>query len=280
MKKYIAGETKAERKARKNASKGRRPFDESIAPVSAPVITHATPDPTKKYYVVCLKWGDKYGPEYVNKLYRMVQRNLTVDHEFICFTENPANLDLGIKVVDLELMPGIEGWWYKPMFFNPKLGLEGTILFLDLDMIVFKNIDKLFSYRPGEFIIIRDFNRHVIKNYDKFNSSIFRLETGQHAHVYHEYMNDIQSISKRFQGDQDWLRFSIKDNYVYWPEEWIQSYKWEMRSKPQMTHGARGTRDFATKGEPKILNETSIAVFHGDPNPHYCKDNWVQDNWK
>ena len=280
MKKYITGETKAERKERKNATKGRRPVDKSITPVEQPAITHATPDPTGKYYVVCLKWGNKYGPEYVNKLYRMVQRNLTVDHEFICFTENPANLDLGIKVVDLELMPGIEGWWYKPMFFNPKLGLEGTILFLDLDMIVFKNMDKLFSYRPGEFIIIRDFNRHVMKNYDKFNSSIFRLETGQHAHVYHEYMNDIQSISRRFQGDQDWLRFAIKDNYVYWPEEWIQSYKWEMRGKPQMTHGARGTRDFQLAGDPKILNETSIAVFHGDPNPHYCKDKWVQDNWK
>ena len=26
--------------------------------------------------VVCLKWGTKYGPEYVNRLYRMVARHL------------------------------------------------------------------------------------------------------------------------------------------------------------------------------------------------------------
>ena len=106
-KKYIPGETKAQRKARKNASKGitqsaNAPQSEARKPE-----IYDKPDPTQKYFVVCLKWGDKYGPEYVNKLYRMVQRNLTIDHEFVCFTENPANLDLGIKVIDLELMKGI-----------------------------------------------------------------------------------------------------------------------------------------------------------------------------
>jgi len=271
MKQYVTGETKAQRKARKRASKG-------ITLATTLTISEA-PDPTKKYYVVCLKWGKKYSSEYVNKLHSMVQRNLTVEHEFVCFTEDPSNLNPSIVVKDLELVAGIEGWWYKPMFFNPNLGLEGTILFLDLDMIVFENIDKLFSYKPGEFVIIRDFNRHVIPNYDKFNSSIFRLDTRQHAHVYHDYMADISGISRRFQGDQDWLRFSIKNNYTYWPEEWIQSYKWEMRGKPRMTVGARGTRDFELAGDPNILPETSIAVFHGDPNPHYCKDDWVQKHW-
>ena len=279
-KKYIPGETKAQRKARKNASKGITPSANAPQSEAIKPVIYDTPDPAKKYYVVCLKWGDKYGPEYVNKLYHMVQRNLTINHEFICFTEQPANLVPGIRVIDLELMPGIEGWWYKPMFFNPNLGLDGVVLFLDLDMIIFKNINKLFSYKPNEFIIIQDFNRHVVRNYDKFNSSIFRLNTGQHAQVYHDYMADKNNISRRFQGDQDWIRHSIKDEYNYWPVDWIQSYKWEMRGKPQMTGGPRGTRDFVTKGEPALLDETSIAVFHGDPNPHYCKDDWVQRNWK
>ncbi|MBO01827.1 MAG: hypothetical protein CMG35_04215 [Candidatus Marinimicrobia bacterium] len=209
----------------------------------------------------------------------MVQRNLTLDHEFICITENPTNLDPGIKIMDLELKAGIEGWWYKPMIFNPHLGLQGTILFLDLDMIIFGNMDKLFSYKQGEFCIIRDFNRHIIPNYDKFNSSIMRFETGQHSQVYHKYMEDMQGISRRFQGDQDWTRHAIQNDYNYWPDEWIQSYKWEMRGKPRMTSGPRGTRDFESQGEPDILPETFIAVFHGDPNPHYCKDEWVQKNW-
>jgi hypothetical protein len=52
----------------------------------------------QKRYVFCLKWGTKYGPEYVNKLYNMVQRNTTLDYEFICLTENKTGLDPHINI--------------------------------------------------------------------------------------------------------------------------------------------------------------------------------------
>ena len=44
-------------------------------------------------YIICLKWGKKYSAEYVNKLYAMTQRNCTVPHQFICFTENRKDID-------------------------------------------------------------------------------------------------------------------------------------------------------------------------------------------
>ncbi|GAH56014.1 unnamed protein product, partial [marine sediment metagenome] len=43
--------------------------------------------------VCCLKVGDKYSSEYVNKLYSMVERNLTVEHDFICITDNPEGVN-------------------------------------------------------------------------------------------------------------------------------------------------------------------------------------------
>ena len=47
----------------------------------------------------------------------------------------------------------------------------------------------------------------VVRNYNKFNSSVFRLTTGQHSHVYcTEFMQDPSIPIKRFPGDQDWLR--------------------------------------------------------------------------
>ena len=46
-----------------------------------------------KKYVVCLKHGKKYGPEYVNTLANMVQRNCTLDYEFVCYTEDPTGID-------------------------------------------------------------------------------------------------------------------------------------------------------------------------------------------
>ena len=37
--------------------------------------------------VCCVYYGNKYKAEYVQKLYNMVKRNLTVPHKFICFTD-------------------------------------------------------------------------------------------------------------------------------------------------------------------------------------------------
>lgn len=234
----------------------------------------------KSNYVVCLKYGDKYDSKYVNTLHKMVSRNLTVDYEFVCFTEDANGIDSNIRIEPLPWSSNIKGWWYKPFFFDPNLSIQGTLLFLDLDLVVFENIDKLFTYHPGKFCIIRDFNRTVIKNYQKFNSSIFRLDTGQHDYVYTDFIKNPRQVIPRFLGDQDWIRHKVNSGFDFWPDEWIQSYKWEMRGRPKMNNSPKGNRDFLVKGDPKIMTDTSIAVFHGDPNPHNCKDQWVVDNWR
>ena len=269
MKKYLPNETKDQRKARKAKEKAEK---------SSPNLQVDT-DFTKRY-VICLKYGKKYGPEYVNTLYSMVTRNLTLPFEFVCFTENTDGLHNNIRTESLPFSPEITGWWYKPFFFNPNLPIKGTLLFLDLDMIIFRNIDNLFTYNPDQFMIIRDFNRSRIKNYNKFNSSVFRLNTGQHSNVYTEFVRNTKNATRKFHGDQDWIRHIIQTGYQYWPEEWIQSYKWEMRNRPQMVRDrSTGRRNFAKEGEPLIKPSTSIAVFHGDPNPHECIDPWCKDNW-
>ncbi|MCC2663826.1 MAG: glycosyl transferase, partial [Geminicoccaceae bacterium] len=34
--------------------------------------------------VLCMKWGQRYGPDYVNRLHGMLQRHLTVGHRLVC----------------------------------------------------------------------------------------------------------------------------------------------------------------------------------------------------
>jgi hypothetical protein len=43
--------------------------------------------------VVCVKYGTKYGADYVNKLYEGIEKNLTLPHRFSCFTEDSTGLD-------------------------------------------------------------------------------------------------------------------------------------------------------------------------------------------
>ena len=43
-------------------------------------------------HVICMKWGTKYGPEYVNRLYAMVRRHLSGPFNFVCLTDNAAGI--------------------------------------------------------------------------------------------------------------------------------------------------------------------------------------------
>jgi hypothetical protein len=209
----------------------------------------------------------------------MVERNLTLPYEFVCFTENKQGIDSNIRCEPLPNLP-INGWWYKPMFFDPNFILKGNILFLDLDLVIFNNINSLFEYNKNKFCIIRDFNRSTVKNFSRMNSSVFKLHTGQHKDVYNEFITDPTQISRKFHGDQDWIYHKIKNDFVFWPDEWIQSYKWEMRGRPLMIRDPQtGKRNFKDIGEPRVLNDTKIAVFHGEPNPQECKDPWVIQHW-
>ena len=228
-------------------------------------------------YIICLKWGKKYSAEYVNKLYAMTQRHCKVPHQFICFTESRKDIDKEIKTINLPTI-NLDGWWFKPWFFSKDLPIQGTMLYFDLDVIVFRNIDKLFEYKPKQFCIIRDFNRSIRPGFDRINSSVFRLETGMFDPIWKQFENDPKLHMQKNRGDQDWMYKNIR-NFSYWPDEWIQSYKWEMRGKPEMTR-INGVRNFAIPGAPKILPQTSVAVFHGEPHPHQCEDNWVIENWR
>jgi hypothetical protein len=264
-----------ERRRKKEEDRRRKSIEEVKEQVPEPL-----KPATEKNYVVCLKWGTKYGPEYVNTLKNMVQRHLTIPHEFVCFTEDPSGLDKDITVVPLRPRSEIHGWWYKVMLFDPQIPLNGTMLFMDLDVVICKNIDKLFTYMPDKFCIIRDFNRSLRKDWKKMNSSIFRMKVGKYAHVYKDFMLTPKAHVRRLHGDQDWIYEKMrKDDFMFWPEEWIQSYKWEMRDRRDLVK-MDGKRNFKHKAKPKVLPDMSIAVFHGEPQPHEVLDDWVVDNWK
>ena len=42
--------------------------------------------------VVCMKWGTKFSPNYVNILASRVKKNLAGDYRFVCFTDDPTGL--------------------------------------------------------------------------------------------------------------------------------------------------------------------------------------------
>ena len=69
---------------------------------------------TCEIMVVCVKYGTKYGADYVNKRHAGVKRHLSLDHQFACFTENTEGLNEDIKVIPLKSKnEDWSGWWSK-----------------------------------------------------------------------------------------------------------------------------------------------------------------------
>lgn len=276
-KEYIPGETKDQRKARKALEKRQR----DLAKAPAPIPKSAVQSNKLKNYIVCLKHGKKYSSQYVNNLYSMCKRHCSLDFEFVCFTEDPMGIDE--RYINIRPLPQIDsanGWWYKPMFFDKDLPVKGNILYMDLDVVVFDSIDKLFGYEQDKFCIIRDFNRSIRKDWRKMNSSVFRFKSGHMDYLYEEFKRNPKSYIHRLHGDQDYIfEVTKKDDFLWWPDEWIQSYKWEMRDRRDLIR-IDGKRNFRENKQPIIKPQTCIAVFHGEPYPHEVTDKWVVDNWR
>lgn len=236
-------------------------------------------DPERKRNIVCLKHGDKYGPEYVNKLYIMCKKYCTYDFDFWCITENSKELNRNVKIIPIKEQSW-RGWWWKPFLFNHELPLEGTILYMDLDVVISGDLNKLFDYYPGEYCIIRDFTRAMRPQWERYNSSVIKFEAKSLAHLWDTFQINPAQYMRKHHGDQDYIWEQTKGTAKYWPDEWIRSWKWEIRNTRNFKPGGvKGTRVFQDV-EDVVPNETCcICVFHGDPNPGNCKDPYVIKNW-
>ena len=266
-KEYIEGESKEQRKARKIQEKS------SIESVVY------QDDPSIKYYVLCLKHGTKYSSEYVNRLYNMVKRNCTLPFEFVCLTENPTDINPNIKIIPLP--SGLKGWWCKPYMYSADLPIKGIVLYMDLDVVISNNIDKLFIWEPNNWCTIRDFTRVMRPQWQKYNSSVVRFKTGQLDYVWKDFSKDPNATQRKFFGDQDHLYEATRNNpATMYPDDWIRSWKWEIRKNKQLGRGPKGSRQLVTIENVIPTEECCICVFHGDPNPEHCQDPWVVDNWR
>lgn len=246
---------------------------------------------------VCVCTGTKYGTEYVDKLYNMTSRHAS-DFKFFVITDAKKNWRPEINQIIVE--PVFPTWWNKIHMFRDDIGLEGRVLFMDLDVVIFRNIDQFWDFEGDAFVIIQDFNRCRIPNYHVRNSSVMKFNAGQEVHIWKEFLGNPQGVMKKYRGDQDYMTAKYRDGPI-WPREWIMSYKWEIglepgekkRSSHDLFVKERITREKHTviKNGKKVIEEKikkfnlpddcSVAVFHGKPNPSEIQhDPLVIDNWR
>lgn len=213
--------------------------------------------------IICMKWGPAYGPEYVNRLYGMVSRNLTHSYRFVCFTDDATGVREEVEVKpmpDLGLSPDTSNrnWnkWKKLTTWDRQLAdLTGKTLFIDLDVVIVDNIDCFIEY-DAEFAIIHDELRPERR---VGNSSVYLYHIGHFPQILDRFRREADTIHRNFSNEQHYLSHEMDEigKLTFWPDEWCPSYKYRcVGSWPKSW--------FRTPIKPE---GAKIIIFHGDPNP-------------
>jgi len=192
--------------------------------------------------VVCFwfnSWCGKWGPTYVEKLYKSLQKNTTIPFNFYCLTDQPN------KVINpIKFEPNLEWNLNKFLVFNPALKFTGKILTIDLDTVILGNVDFLLEEKKGFWT-----NKNM-KGYDMAGGGIVYTDISTGQKLFRIIYNDYQKILNETKGSE---RLFIR-KYVSNPNFWQNHYK-----------GIYSWKNDCRKGIPE---DCVILNGHGSPKLH------------
>jgi hypothetical protein len=237
--------------------------------------------------ILCMKWGTRYGPEYVNRLYRMCARHMRGPFQFVCFTDSAKGLDKGIEARALPPFAGVPKHlavkpWRKLTLWSAKLGkdlLARNALVLDVDLVITGDLAPFFAFAPkAEFVVWRNPTK---PRSGIGNTSVFRFKVGSHPEILARFVADPEGVWKReFRIEQEMIAARLGDGRAtaesglsaratddpfykglgvmrFWPEGWCVSFKEDLLPPWPL----RLWRDVPLPPEARVV------VFHGKPDP-------------
>jgi len=225
--------------------------------------------------VICTKWGTKFGPEYVNRLHRMVRSHLDGDYRFVCFTDDDRGLDAGIEAFALPDVPVVgdrinRGWKKLGVLSAPLADLEGEALYLDLDVVITGDLAPFFEL-PGEFFVIKDYKFFRYRHSYTGNTSVFRFAVNAHAGLLQRVAGMGERVLRDFRNEQEVISWYMRDQGLlqYWPRGWCPSYK----------HDCVHLMPLGLVKPPRLPAGARVIVFHGDPKPEDAVTGAAGSKW-
>lgn len=201
--------------------------------------------------ILTLKYGDKYTSDDVNRIYT----DTNGKYNYVCVTDNPEGLRSDIYTIPIDGEP--EGHWEKVKLFQYHFG---KTLYLDLDVVIQKDIGHLFEYLDKHPMICytywkrEDFPYHKDKRWSynylsNFNSSVMLWEDARHIYEYWKKDQDYYMV--KYAGDDRFL-FHEDFTFEHWPEGEIYSFRFDgHKYKPDATIALlNGQADF-----PELVTE-------------------------
>ena len=230
---------------------------------------------------VCIVFaGDKFTDKHIRQKRQQLDVYCSVPTRLTVLTDDPARvMGLGLRDTRAVLLPDDwhftdrQRWWYKVFMFSNTIDWFGDVLYLDLDTIIVREIEHLWTHEQGKFMICQDFNRRFILDYPVSNSSVIRFPPNEYHAICEHFEKNLKQIVKQFRGDQDYITYWFKHHTgkQWWPANWCMSYKWEIlhggtrHGSPKITY----PQDYLQPDEEWVIPvDCSIVVFHGSPDPY------------
>ena len=172
---------------------------------------------------ITLKWGTKYGPEYVNRLFWSIRATYSDKFRFVCYTDDAEGLDKEIIVRDINELPNFS----SNIFTIAKIDLfvyfpyKGPRVLLDLDLLVLKDLKQYFDeYQFSEprlgYCLWQEPDR-IFHSYHRgdcyVNSSFVTWKDDQFKYVYDTYMENKQLVDMKFRSFDKFMFYFCELNF-------------------------------------------------------------------
>lgn len=253
-----------------------------------------------KHLVLCMKWGDRYGAEYVNRLYRGIVRHTKGPVQVVCFTDDAKGI---VPEVECRALPEFDGVpahlavkpWRKLTLWRGDLGADlvgRDALVLDVDLVLTGPLDDFFAFEPeAEFVV---WCNPTKPKSGVGNTSVFRFKVGSHPEICARFMAAPEKVwNEEFRIEQELISARLGDGTArqtaltaaaredgfykglnvqrFWPEGWVVSFKEDLLPVWPL-------RFFYP---PRLPAAAKIVVFHGKPDPDEARDGrWPAKGWK
>lgn len=205
--------------------------------------------------VVTIRYGTKYGPEYLQAWAAGVKRNITVPYRMVCFTDEPTVYDPDVHLVITE---DLGTWWNQLWIFCGWT--DHRQLYIDLDDVIVGSLDDLASY-TGPYASHSD--AYCPRNMD---SGLQLVAPGFGWTLWWEFIKHRDALRGHYRSPKEYLIDRINQEArtdTVFPGQWL-SYKVDLRDK----------------GLQAIPANARIIGMHGEPKPtQLWPENPVRKVW-
>lgn len=207
--------------------------------------------------VVCIHWGTKFGPVFINRLYAMVARNISPPFRFVCFCDSDAGVRPEVECqplpeLDFELPRTKRGIWPKCRLWSAQLGdLRGPVLFLDLDLVITGNLDPFFAFGERDDIILARNPSNPLERLGQ--TSIFRFPVGKLKPLLDEFAASPREVAEKYRFEQRFVTRQAPGGVKLWPRGWVRHFRRECRRSFPLNYFL----------PPRFIPDAKVVIFPG-----------------